>query len=286
VNYPTLKRGSRGKNVRLLQSKLNKIGGMLLPDGDFGGGTERAVNYAQECAGLPVSGIADDSLWQWLDQQADPFPLLDTDGVAFIAKEETGGLAYYNQITQWPHFPGHESGITIGVGYDLRFNSLRDFKASWRSYLTPVVIKELSADIGKKGSKRRANQLKQQGITIPFAAAWAVLVQLTLPRYYTLTESVYPSLSSLPPRCRSALVSIAFNRGSDTRRPRREEMKNIQSILRAAEDPGLRPAQKKLVLRDVEDQIIAMKRLWPAGSGLLKRRDGEAALWRQGLEHL
>ncbi len=286
MKYPTLKRGSRGKNVRLLQSKLNKVGGMLLPDGDFGGGTERAVAYAQEFAGLNITGTADTTLWQWLDKQAEPFPLLDTDGVAFIAKEETGGLAYYNQITQWPHFPGHESGITIGVGYDLRFNSASDFKATWRNYLSPKLIKELSADIGKKGSKTRAAQLKKQGISIPFSAAWKVLVELTLPRYYKLTESVYPSLANLPPQCRSALVSIVFNRGSDTRKPKREEMKAIQSLLEQAETAAIKPAQRKLILREVEDQIISMKRLWPAGSGLLKRRDGEAALWRKGLEQL
>lgn len=286
MKYPTLKRGSSGKNVRLLQSKLNKIGGMLFPDGDFGGGTERAVYFAQEVAGLDITGIADSSLWHCLDKQAEPFPLLDTDGVAFIAKEETGGLAYYNQITQWPHFPGHESGITIGVGYDLRFNTSRDFKATWRNYLTPSLIKELSTDIGKKGSKQRAAQLKKQAISIPFSAAWAVLINLTLPRYYKLTESVYPSLSALPPQCRSTLVSLVFNRGSDTRGPKREEMKNIQSILTKAHEKEIKPSQKKRMLREVEDEIVAMKRLWPAGSGLLKRRDGEAALWRQGLDHL
>ncbi len=286
MKYPTLKRGSRGKNVSLLQSKLNKVGGMLLPDGDFGGGTERAVAYAQEFAGLSVSGTADSALWQWLDKQAEPFPQLDTDGVAFIAKEETGGLAYYNQITQWPHFPGHESGITIGVGYDLRFNSTRDFKATWRNYISPKFIKELSADIGKKGSKTRAAQLKKQGISIPFSAAWSVLIELTLPRYYELTESVYPSLASLPPQCRSALVSIVFNRGSDTRKPKRKEMKAIQSILEQASTSGVKATQRKLILKEVEDQIISMKRLWPAGSGLLKRRDGEATLWRKGLDQL
>ncbi len=284
MNYPTLKRGSQGDKVRLLQSKLNKVGGMLLPDGDFGGGTQRAVDYAQETAGHRVTSIADPSLWLWLEQQEEPFPKLDTDGVAFIAKEETGGLAYYQQITQWPHFPGHASGITIGVGYDLRFNSAKDFKATWRSHFSPSMLKHLSADIGKKGSKKRAAELKKLGIRVPFSAAWAVLVQLTLPRYYKMTEAVYPSLSTLPPQCRSALVSVVFNRGNDTSRPKREEMKNIQSILHRAQDQSLKPAQKKLILREVEDQIIAMKRLWPAGSGLLKRRDGEAALWRRGLE--
>jgi len=284
MNYPTLKRGDTGKNVSLLQGKLNKVGAMLLPDGDFGGGTERAVNFAQQVADLPITGIADSTLWHWLDQQPDPFPELDTNGVAFIAKEETGGLAYYNLITQWPHFPGHESGITIGVGYDLRFNSASDFKNTWKKHLQPSSLKHLSEDIGRRGSKKRAAQLKKLGINIPFYAAWGVLTQLTLPRYYKLTETIYPSLSSLPPQCRSALVSIVFNRGSSVHSAKRKEMKNIQTILASAQEIKSKPKQMKLVLREVEDQIVSMKRLWPAGSGLLKRRDGEAALWRQGIE--
>src|SRR6185369_6904890 len=38
-----LKRGTNGDNVRTLQRGLNKLGAMLLVDGDFGKSTEAAV---------------------------------------------------------------------------------------------------------------------------------------------------------------------------------------------------------------------------------------------------
>jgi hypothetical protein len=79
----TLKRGSKGKKVVALQSALNKVGAMLVPDGDFGPGTERGVFYAQDIADQPVTGIADPNLWNWLDHQPIPYDPLHTNGIAF-----------------------------------------------------------------------------------------------------------------------------------------------------------------------------------------------------------
>jgi len=64
-----------------------------------------------------------------------------------------------------------------------------------------------------------------------------------------------------------------FNRGtelgtSDSRR----EMRNICDLLAQAHDPNLTKAEKRLILQGVEDEIVSMKRLWSAGSGLMKRR--------------
>lgn len=55
----TLRRGSRGENVRILQQQLLDLGfdpnGV---DGVFGPGTERALRAFQERAGIQVDGIA------------------------------------------------------------------------------------------------------------------------------------------------------------------------------------------------------------------------------------
>lgn len=283
MSYQTFKRGDTGQDVIQLQSELNKVGAMLVPDGDFGPGTERGVLYAQDIADQPMSGIADPSLQDWLARQPKPFDKLHTNGVAFIAKEETGGLHYYEMITRWPHYPGHASGITIGVGYDLRFNSVEDFKTSWSNYLPETHVDELAKDIGKKGSKSRAIELKNKGIQVPFKSAWPVLINMTLPRFYQNTESIYPSINHLPDLCRSALVSLVFNRGTSLSDYRRKEMKEIQRILNAANDANLREEKKIGLLHEVEDQLLSMKRLWAPGSGLTKRRQDEANLWREGL---
>ena len=283
MTYPVLKRGDKGEDVVRLQSELNKVGAMLIPDGDFGPGTQCGVLYAQDIAGHPATGTADPVLWDWLDAQPKPFEKLDTNGVAFIAREETGGLSYYETVTRWPHYPGQASGITIGVGYDLRFNSRDDFEATWGGCLPAAHIVELSRDIGQKGSKSRALELKNMGIEVPFKSAWPVLVTFTLPRFYQSTESIYPSIGSLPDLCRSALVSFVFNRGTSLSGSPRREMKEIRKILESADNDAWDKDQKKTILQAVEDRILSMKRLWAPGSGLIKRRQGEANLWREGL---
>ena len=282
--HPELNRGDEGEDVVRLQTLLNRVGAMLIADGDFGSGTEGGVRYAQDIANLPSTGTADEPLWVWLESQPDPYPLLSTNGIAFIALEETGGLGYYDKVTRWPHYPGHASGVTIGVGYDLRFNTEENFKELWAGHLSRDIIDELSKDIGKKGSEKRIKELKQMGIEIPFKAAWPVFVKKTLPRFYSDTESIYPSLKTLPDLCRSVLVSIIFNRGNSLSGPRRTEMREIRDILARADSPDLHKRKIKMILSDVEDQIVSMKRLWGVQSGLAKRRQSEANLWRKGLD--
>ena len=281
--YQELNRGDQGEAVKQLQTQLNKVGAMLTVDGDFGSGTEKGVRYAQDIMGMQSDGTVNESLWNWLEQQPDPFPELAANGVAFIAKEETGGLSYYDAVTRWPHFPGLASGITIGVGYDLKFNTEQNFRDLWSDQLPRHVLNELSKDIGKPGSKKRAKELKQQGVEVPFKAAWPVFIEKTLPRYYSDTEAIYPSLGALPGLCRSALVSIVFNRGNSLAGPGRQEMRAIRDILNEADNPAFHKNKRKMLLADVEDQIVAMQRLWDRSSGLYKRRQGEANLWRSGL---
>lgn len=52
-----LKLGSKGDDVKTLQTNLNKIGFSLTVDGDFGGATLNAVKSVQAGAGLVVDGI-------------------------------------------------------------------------------------------------------------------------------------------------------------------------------------------------------------------------------------
>jgi len=281
--YPKVKRGDVSKDVERFQGLLNRVGAMLIADGDFGGGTERGIRYAQDIANQPDTGLADEQLWQWLEKQPEPYPELATNGIAFIAAEETGGLAYYNAVTRWPHFPGYESGITIGVGYDLRFNSLAGFRQLWGNHLPNNALKELANDIGKPGSKERANELKQMGIEVPFKSAWPVFVSEILPPYYAETESIYPSLTRLSPLCRAVLVSVVFNRGSSLKGSSRREMRAIRDILAEADSYDIGSAKRQMILGGVEDQLVSMKRLWSKTSGLCKRRQAEANLWRKGL---
>lgn len=57
----TIKLGSRGADVKVLQTKLN-----LLPDGIFGPLTEEAVKEIQKKAGIKVDGIVGPDTWSKL----------------------------------------------------------------------------------------------------------------------------------------------------------------------------------------------------------------------------
>lgn len=268
-SFPVLQRGAKGVEVQLLQHRLNRVGALLSCDGDFGGGTEAAVKEAQQLAGLPVTGIADAALWTWLESQPEPSDSLPIEAVTFIVSEEVGGRKYYDRHVAMPHFPGEASGVTIGVGYDLRFQEPTDFEVDWAGTLTPAQLAALRPHLGRKGSQAACDALGD--LRIPFPAAWRVFVKRALPRAIEQTERCFGSLNPLPPLCRGVLVSLVYNRGTDLSGDSRREMLAIKQHLAA----GRREA--------VAGEIESMKRLWPTSEGLRKRRDREAEMWRRGL---
>lgn len=67
---PTLRRGSAGENVKVLQTKLLLLGydlGSYGADGDFGGKTEAAVKAFQKTNGLVVDGVVGPMTWAALE---------------------------------------------------------------------------------------------------------------------------------------------------------------------------------------------------------------------------
>lgn len=66
IEHPTLRRGSEGQVVEMLQSVLNGAGASLKVDGDFGPATERAVRAFQEKHGLVADGICGPYTWEAL----------------------------------------------------------------------------------------------------------------------------------------------------------------------------------------------------------------------------
>lgn len=260
------------EEIRHLQQLLNKIGGLLETDGISGGNTRRAISDARALAGLPAGDDADQALIDWLEQQGDPSPDLPTRGVTFIAQEEVGGRDFYERHTAMPHWPGLESGITIGVGYDLRFSG-DIFEGDWGDKLPADVLAALRLHLGKRGTAAEAAALST--IRIPWTTAWRVFIGRSLPLQVDRSESAYMTFAQLPGLCRSVLVSLVFNRGTrmedrpgkDTRR----EMRAIRDLL----------TQGKI--EEVPDQLLSMRRLWPETRGLRDRREREAELWREGI---
>lgn len=264
-----LRIGDRGPEVGLAQDLMNRVGMLLEDDGIFGAGTEAAVRDVQHLGNLPVTGLVDDSTWAWLRTQPEPSPVIATKAVTFIVRAEVGSRSYYDARASRPTFPGGQSGITIGVGYDLRFQSAAGFRSDWSSVLTRSQFDALLPFVGRQGSDELARLLGE--IVIPWRDAWLVFIKHILPTYVTRTRSAFPGFDSLNRLCRGVLVSLVYNRGTAMEGDSRREMRDIRADVESGN------------LDAIPDEILAMKRLWPGNRGLQLRRDQEAAVFRDGL---
>jgi peptidoglycan hydrolase-like protein with peptidoglycan-binding domain len=275
-----LRVGDRGPEVKGLQRGLNKLGAMLIVDGDYGRATSNAVAKAQESLGLPgPPDEADDALQTLLNQLPDPYPPLTAAGVTFIGRAEVTSADEYERKHKRPHWPSQSSGITIGVGYDLQFVTRAQFRQDWHDCLPASALDRLASLTGQVGSPTLLAAVSD--IVVPLFAAAAVFAVRTLPRYRALTESIYPGLDNLPPAQRTALVSLVYNRGArledrDPIRQERREMRVIRDCLARGD------------VQAVADQFEAMTRLWDPATlgGLVRRRRDEATLWRAGFASL
>lgn len=193
---------------------------------------------------------------------------------ALILKYEIGGgKEYYNKALKRPTYPGGASGVTIGIGYDLGYNSAAQFKADWFEHLDQPTYLLLSSTLGKKGESAKALIGKLRGVSIPYDTAEHVFQTSTLPRFIQETKQAFPGAESLHPDAFGALVSLVFNRGGSVSGPRRLEMNNIRRAI-----AGSIKTENLYVY--IADQFVAMKRLWVGQGldGLLTRRDEEAKL--------
>jgi hypothetical protein len=276
-----LRRGMRGRRgdalwqeIVDLQDDLNKLGAMLAYDGDFGAGTELAVREARQAAGLDDGDAADKALRDWLRQR--PWPAqgqLAPASATMIAREEVTDRRRYEVEHCRPSWPEVDSGLTIGVGYDLGYASAAQFAADWRDRLPANALATLAPHVGKKGqaAKMAAELPDVRALRIPLPEAWDVFVRRSVPRFFGLTQSAFGEIAPLPEPCRAALVSLIYNRGSGLDGDRRVEMRRIRDLL-AADRTG-----------EIPEQFEAMVRLWPDTKGLRIRRRREAALFRHGL---
>ena len=276
-----LRSGDNGDAVKTLQRGLNRMGAMLLVDGDFGAGTSAAILNARQQLNSPGSAEADDDLQTTVAAVADPFPPLTASGMTFIAREEVSDATVYQRRFQTPTCPPPPSGVTIGIGYDCRFVERVEFQADWADLLPAAAVSQLVTVLGKPGTATVLASVAD--VVVPLAAAMHVFAKRTLPKYFDLTRSIYPQVddSAMTAAQRTALVSLVYNRGTDLFDPRpgdrRREMRAIRELLAARRFDD-----------SVAAQFESMTRLWDPvrAGGLIQRRRNEATLWRSGFAAL
>ncbi len=191
-------------------------------------------------------------------------------GLDMLIHFEISSDSYYRRKLSAPFWPGGASGVTIGIGYDLGYNTTKQIEKEWSGTISDAIVQELKGVSGLTGIEAReaAQRLQALGIKIPLEAAKEVFFRNTLPRYAEQTRKAYPGVEKLPHDAQAALLSLIYNRGPGKRGPHRQEMKAIEALV------------VKKALSEIAEQIRSMKRLWADRglAGLLKRRDAEAAM--------
>ncbi len=195
-------------------------------------------------------------------------PLSDRAYNLILKYEVGGGEAYYNKALKNPCYPGGASGVTIGIGYDLGYNTKAQYANDWKSLLSERDFSRLEACAGAKGEYAKQLVRNVKDIEVSWEAASIVFNKETLPRFIKETLKAFPGADTLHPDAFGALVSIVFNRGASVTGDSRREMANIRNLISSKN------------YKKIAQEIRNMKRLWIGKGldGLLKRRDEEASI--------
>jgi GH24 family phage-related lysozyme (muramidase) len=180
----------------------------------------------------------------------------------------------YEGIDQPSDWPGGSSGITIGIGYDLGYESADDFTNDWQPRLSTGDFTTLTQVVGLKGTTAQAKASSLKTIKIKTSDAEQVFLERSVPKYQKQTQQAFPGVDDLPADAQGALFSLVYNRGTSMEGDSRKEMRAI------------RDAVPNKDLQEIANQLRAMKRLWEGKGldGLLKRRDAEADLVESCIE--
>ena len=192
------------------------------------------------------------------------FPIIGPE----VGAEYPGDKRYYNKFLTHPTFPGGMSGVTIGFGYDLGFNSRDRIKSDWQGLVNGNCLVFLISCSGVKGlAAKKLITPTAKIFTIPYEVAEKVFMEKTLVRVTDLAIATFPGLADLNNDTQGVIVGLVYNRGSALVGDRRTEM------------AALVPAIANKDYKEIAFQIDKMKRLWVGNSkGLVTRREDEARI--------
>ncbi|WP_221797268.1 glycoside hydrolase family protein [Oceanobacter mangrovi] len=197
---------------------------------------------------------------------------LTKSGIDTLIGFEVSSREYYQHYLQSPTWPGGQSGITIGIGYDIGYCHEADLRRDWGTRLNSDSLDQLASCCQLTGRQASQQRNKLKHLQIPWQAAVDVFTRTSIPHYGRLLLTTYPGVEQLPPATQTALLSLVYNRGTALEGNNREEMSLIRELVQQQDCDR------------IAAQIIAMKSIWAGRglAGLLKRRDAEAAMILSG----
>jgi GH24 family phage-related lysozyme (muramidase) len=191
---------------------------------------------------------------------------------------EVSGKALYEARYRSPTWPRGQSGITIGIGYDIGYVTPQQLGGDWTAYVAAQAIELLAEACGVTGLRANAVLAQLQGhVDIGWSTALRQFEQELRPRYVGETEKALPNSERLNADCLGALVSLVYNRGASfgIEGDRYKEMRAIKAHM----------AQR--AFDRIPAEIRAMEHLWrddPSMRGVVLRREAEAALFEIGMK--
>jgi hypothetical protein len=221
--------------------------------------------------GAPVLPVPSGSV-QTIPLPGDLARKISPAAVNMIVGFEVNGRENYEKLYSHPQAFGGNSGVSIGIGYDLAYVTGESFRQDWGQVLSSADLNRLTALIGLTGASAKDKVASVQDIMIKWEDAVSVFGSKQLSRYAALVDASLPSAKELPLDSYGALVSLVYNRGASftLTGDRFNEMRAIKDLM------------DKREFGSIAEQIRSMKRLAGASAGLQKRRDLEAAMFERG----
>ena len=140
---------------------------------------------------------------------------ITTYGLDLIVHFEVGGASYYKKAYQRPVWPEGASGVTVGIGYDLGYNTKAQIRSDWCGRIPRKMVEALESCAGIKGSKARYYQQKiRWQVVIPLEAAMDVFINRSVTRFSAITKSTSNTIEKAHPYIQDMMLSQTFNRGS------------------------------------------------------------------------
>jgi GH24 family phage-related lysozyme (muramidase) len=246
------------------------------------GSTLVVLKRVQKAMGLTDDGVIGPltltRIEALLTEQIPPIPAgaslcVSLKSIDLLVNFEVSSKETYTKNYQKAIWPGGQSGVTIGIGYDLGYATAAQITKAWKDELTADELNQYLAVAGKTGPKCQDLLPGLKLIKVPYEKAYRVFYKNTLPEFAGTTKKTYPGTEKLPPDAQGALLSLIYNRGGSLKQsdPRRQEMIAIKPLVAAGDLAG------------IAAQIRSMKRLWNKAEmpGLHARREQEAKLVEQ-----
>lgn len=201
--------------------------------------------------------------------------IVSQEAIDLIIVEEDSSREYYTR--HYTHFdwPLGASGPTIGIGYDCGYVSRMEAAMDWDGIVDSATIQHIQAACGIRGEAAHQFVLRVgKSVTISWDQAVKEFMMREVPKWVKRVQNALPNTDHLPPDCLGALLSLSYNRGTggyNDPGPRFAEMRAIKHHMAS------------LNLKAIPHDIINMRRLWPTGGDLWRRRMHEADLFQKGL---